>query len=55
MESYLFLQLPVATAWMEPPLGYQTRLELLEEAWQAAEPERSSKQRWMYFVAKPRM
>ncbi len=54
-ESYLFMQLPVATAWMEPPLGYQTRLELLEEAWQAAEPERSSKQRWMYFVAKPRM
>jgi ubiquinone/menaquinone biosynthesis C-methylase UbiE len=51
-ESYLFMQLPVATAWMEPPLGYDIRLELLEEAWQSAEPERSSKQRWMYFVAK---
>ena len=53
-ESYLFMQLPVATAWMEPPLGYETRLELLEEAWQAAEPARNSKQRWMYFVAEVR-
>jgi ubiquinone/menaquinone biosynthesis C-methylase UbiE len=53
-ESYLFMQLPVATAWMEPPLGYETRLELLEEAWQLAEPDRSSKQRWMYFVARPK-
>jgi ubiquinone/menaquinone biosynthesis C-methylase UbiE len=53
-ESYLFMQLPVATAWMEPPLGYETRLELLEEAWQLAEPAQSSKQRWMYFVVKPR-
>ena len=52
-ESYLFMQLPVATAWREPPLGYETRLELLEEAWQSAEPTRSSKQRWMYFVAHP--
>ena len=52
-ESYLFMQLPVATAWMEPPLSFETRLELLEEAWQSAEPERSSQQRWMYFVARP--
>jgi ubiquinone/menaquinone biosynthesis C-methylase UbiE len=53
-ESYLFMQLPVATAWMEPPLSFETRLELLEEAWQSAEPERSSKQKWMYFVARPK-
>ncbi len=51
-ESYLFMQLPVATAWMEPPLSYETRLELLEEAWQTAEPEQSSTQRWMYFVTR---
>ena len=31
-ESYLFMQLPVSTAWMEPPLDYETRLALLEDA-----------------------
>ncbi len=50
-ESYLFFQLPVATAWMEPPLDYETRLALLEEAQQMAEPDQPVKQRWMYFVA----
>jgi ubiquinone/menaquinone biosynthesis C-methylase UbiE len=53
-ESYLFMQLPIATAWMEPPLDYETRRALLEEAWQAADPDQASKQRWMYFVARPR-
>jgi ubiquinone/menaquinone biosynthesis C-methylase UbiE len=52
-ESYLFMQLPIATAWMEPPLDYETRRALLEEAWQAADPDQPSKQRWMYFVARP--
>lgn len=52
-ESYLFFQLPVATAWMEPPLDYQTRLALLEEAQQLAEPDKVVRQRWMYFVARP--
>ena len=52
-ESYLFFQLPVATAWMEPPLDYETRLALLEEAQQMAEPDQPVKQRWMYFVARP--
>lgn len=50
-ESYLFFQLPVATAWMDPPLDYQTRLALLEEAQQLARPDQPVKQRWMYFVA----
>jgi ubiquinone/menaquinone biosynthesis C-methylase UbiE len=50
-ESYLFFQLPVATAWMEPPLDYPTRLALLEEAQLLAEPDRPVKQKWMYFVA----
>lgn len=50
-ESYLFFQLPVATSWMEPPLAYETRLALLEEAQQMAKPDRPVKQRWMYFVA----
>ena len=54
VESYLFMQLPVATAWMEPPLDFETRLALLEEAWQAAEPEQASQQRWMYFVTRPK-
>lgn len=54
-ESYLFKQLPIATAWMEPPLDYETRRALLEEAWQAADPDKDSKQRWMYFVARPRV
>jgi ubiquinone/menaquinone biosynthesis C-methylase UbiE len=49
-ESYLFMQIPVATAWMEPPLDYETRLALLEEAHQLAEPGQTTKQRWMYFV-----
>ena len=52
-ESYLFFKLPVATAWMEPPLDYQTRMSLLEEARQMAQPDQPVKQRWMYFVARP--
>ena len=52
-ESYLFFQLPVATDWMEPPLDYQTRMALLEEAHQMAEPDKAVRQRWMYFVARP--
>jgi ubiquinone/menaquinone biosynthesis C-methylase UbiE len=52
-ESYLFFQLPVATAWMEPPLDYPTRMALLEEARQLAEPDKAVRQRWMYFVAQP--
>jgi ubiquinone/menaquinone biosynthesis C-methylase UbiE len=52
-ESYLFFQLPVATAWMEPPLSFETRLALLEEAHSLAEPDQPVKQRWMYFVARP--
>jgi ubiquinone/menaquinone biosynthesis C-methylase UbiE len=51
-ESYLFMQIPVATAWMEPPLDYETRLALLEEAHQLAEANQASKQRWMYFVTR---
>ncbi|MCB0163685.1 MAG: class I SAM-dependent methyltransferase [Anaerolineae bacterium] len=53
-ESYLFFQLPVATAWMEPPLDYATRLALLEEAQQLAEPDQAVRQRWMYFVVVPK-
>jgi len=52
-ESYLFFQLPVATAWMEPPLDYPTRMALLEEAQQMAEPDKAITQRWMYFVVRP--
>lgn len=52
-ESYLFMQIPVATAWMEPPLAYETRLALLEEAHQLAEENQAGKQRWMYFVTQP--
>lgn len=52
-ESYLFMQIPVATAWMEPPLEYETRLTLLEEAQQLAEGNQATKQRWMYFVIQP--
>jgi ubiquinone/menaquinone biosynthesis C-methylase UbiE len=52
-ESYLFYQLPVATAWMEPPLDYSTRLALLEEARQMTGPGKPLKQRWMYFVVEP--
>lgn len=53
VESYLFMQIPVATAWMEPPLAYETRLALLEEAHQLAEPGQTTRQRWMYFVTRP--
>lgn len=53
-ESYLFMQLPVATAWMEPPLSYEERLQVLEEAWQLADREQTSTRRWMYFVTRPR-
>lgn len=53
-ESYLFMQIPAATAWMEPPLDYETRRALLDEAWQLARPDQNSKQRWMYFVTRPR-
>ncbi|MCB9103942.1 MAG: methyltransferase domain-containing protein [Anaerolineales bacterium] len=53
-ESYLFFQLPVATAWMEPPLDYPTRLALLEEAQQLAEPDQAVRQRWMYLVVAPK-
>lgn len=52
-ESYLFMQLPVSTAWMEPPLNYETRLALLEEAKQLASSQPKSKRRWMYFVTQP--
>ena len=38
---------------MEPPLDYETRLALLDEAKAMAEPDQPVKQRWMYFVAKP--
>ncbi len=51
-ESYLFFQLPVATDWMEPPLDYEMRMALLEEARQLAEPDKSVKQRWMYFLTR---
>lgn len=51
-ETYLFMQLPVATAWMEPPLEYETRLALLEEARQLADLNQTTKQRWMYFVTR---
>ena len=40
-ESYLFFKLPIATAWMEPGLDYETRMALLEEAQQMAEPDKS--------------
>jgi len=50
-ESHLFFQLPVATAWMEPPLDYKTRMALLDEAQKMAEPDKTVQQRWMYFVA----
>jgi ubiquinone/menaquinone biosynthesis C-methylase UbiE len=52
-ESYLFFQLPVATAWMEPPLDYPTRMALLEEARQMAQPDETVRQRWIYLVAQP--
>lgn len=52
-ESHLFFQLPVATAWMEPPLDYETRMALLAEAQQMAEPDKTVQQRWMYFVVQP--
>jgi hypothetical protein len=52
LESYLFFQLPVATAWMEPPLDFATRLALLEEAQSVAEPDKAVRQRWMMIVAR---
>jgi ubiquinone/menaquinone biosynthesis C-methylase UbiE len=52
-ESYLFFRLPVATAWMEPPLDYPTRMAVLEEAQQMAHPGKTVRQRWMYFVTRP--
>ncbi len=54
-ETYLFMQIPVATAWMEPPLDYGTRLALLEEAHQLADLSQATKQRWMYFVTQPQV
>jgi SAM-dependent methyltransferase len=51
-ESYLFFQLPVASAWMDPPLDYETRLALLDEARQLAEPDKTVQQRWIYFVVR---
>jgi ubiquinone/menaquinone biosynthesis C-methylase UbiE len=54
-ETYLFMQIPVATAWMEPPLDFANRLALLEEAYQLAEPSQATKQRWMYFVTRPQV
>lgn len=51
-ESYLFFQLPVATDWMEPPLDYETRLALLEEAHQLADPQATVQQQWIYFIAR---
>lgn len=51
-ESYLFMQLPVATAWMDPPLEYETRLALLEEARQLAQLDQTSRQRWIYLVTR---
>jgi hypothetical protein len=36
--SFLFMQIPVATAWLEPPLEYESRLALLEEALLLAVP-----------------
>jgi ubiquinone/menaquinone biosynthesis C-methylase UbiE len=53
-ESYLFDQIPVATAWMDPPLDYDTRLKLLAEAYQLADPDQVTKHRWMYFVTRLR-
>ena len=53
LESYLFFQLPVATAWMEPPLDFATRLALLEEAQAMAEPDQAVRQRWMLITARP--
>ncbi len=53
-ESYLFDQIPVATAWMDPPLDYDTRLELLAEAYQLADPDQVTKHRWIYFVTRLR-
>jgi hypothetical protein len=38
---------------MEPPLDYPTRMALLEEAQQMAQPDETIQQRWMYFVVQP--
>ena len=53
-ESYLFSQIPVTTAWMEPPLDYETRMALLDEAWRRSNRETAAKRRWIYLVARPR-
>ncbi|MDM8520404.1 class I SAM-dependent methyltransferase [Anaerolineales bacterium HSG6] len=52
-ENMLFLQIPVTTAWMEPPLDYKTRMTLLAEAEQMAKPDKPAKRRWIYFVVQP--
>ena len=52
-ESHLFFQLPIATAWMDPPLDYETRMTLLEEAHRLAQPDETIRQSWMYFVVRP--
>lgn len=49
-ESYRFMQLPVSTAWMEPPLDYETRMQLLAEAHELAESNEPAVRRWMYFA-----
>ena len=38
---------------MDPPLPYETRMALLEEAHQLSNPDTQSKRRWMYFVTRP--
>jgi ubiquinone/menaquinone biosynthesis C-methylase UbiE len=53
-ESYLFSQIPVTTAWMEPPLDYETRLALLEEAHRRADPQATTRRRWVYILARPK-
>ena len=52
-ENMLFLQIPVTTAWMEPPLDYKTRMTLLDEAQQMAKPDKPAKRRWLYVVVRP--
>jgi hypothetical protein len=40
---------------MEPPLDYPTRMALLEEARGLAQPDKTVQQRWIYFVARPKL
>lgn len=49
-ESDRFMQLPVSTAWMDPPLDYETRMQLLAEAREIADSDEPAVRRWMYFV-----